>query len=47
MTAGLPLMENVLTPLSKSVWVPLSLIAAASAKIQLFKTNILDWRRLH
>ena len=31
MTAGLPLMENVLTPIAKSVLVPLGLIAVASA----------------
>ena len=31
MTAGLPLMKNVLTPLSKSVLVPVGLTAAASA----------------
>ena len=30
-TAGLPLIENVFTPIAKSVWVPLSLIAAAWA----------------
>ena len=31
MTAGLPLMRNVLTPLAKSVLAPLGLTAAASA----------------
>ena len=31
MTAGLPLMKNVLSPLAKSVLVPLGLTAAASA----------------
>ena len=31
MTAGLPLMKNVLTPLPKSVLIPLGLTAAASA----------------
>ena len=31
MTAGSPLMKNVLTPLAKSVLVPLGLTAAASA----------------
>ena len=31
MTAGLPLMRNVLTPLAKNVLIPLGLTAAASA----------------
>ena len=31
-TAGLPVMKNVLTPLSKSVLMPLGLLAATSAK---------------
>ena len=31
MTTGLPLMKNVLTPLAKSVFIPLGLTAAASA----------------
>ena len=44
MTAGLPLMKNVLTPLAKSVLIPLGLKAVASAtdaaiqkKINIFK----------
>ena len=32
MTAGLPLMKNVLAPLAKSVLIPLRLTAAASSK---------------
>ena len=32
MTAGLPLMKNELTPLGKSVLIPLRLTAAISAK---------------
>ena len=31
MTAGLPLMENVLTPIAKSILVPLGLTAVVSA----------------
>ena len=31
MTAGLPLMKNVLTPLAKGVLIPLGLTAAAAA----------------
>ena len=31
MTVGLPLMKNLLTPLSKSVLIPLGLTAATSA----------------
>ena len=31
MTAGLPLMRNVLTPLAKSVFIPFGLMASASA----------------
>ena len=32
MTAGLPLMKNVLAPLAYSVWLPSSIIAAAATK---------------
>ena len=39
-TAGLPLMENVLTPLAKSVLVPLRLTAAASATDAAIKKKI-------
>ena len=34
MTAGLPLMKNVLTPLAKGVLIPLGLTAATDAAIQ-------------
>ena len=39
---GLPLMENVLTPIAKSVLVPLGSTAAATTK-ELFKKKSLDW----
>ena len=40
MTAGLPLMKNVLTPLAKSVLIPLGLTAAASATEAAFQKKI-------
>ena len=40
-TAGLPLMKNVLTPLAKSVLVPLRLTAPASATDAAIKKKIL------
>ena len=40
MTAGLPLMKNVLTPLAKSVLLPLRLAAAASATDAAIQKNI-------
>ena len=39
MTAGLPLMKNVLAPLAKSVLIPLGLTAAASSKTALIISN--------
>ena len=32
MTAGLPLMKNALAPLTSSIWLPSSIIAAATTK---------------
>ena len=40
MTAGLPLMKNVLTPLAKSVLIPLGLTATVSATDAAFKNKI-------
>ena len=39
MTAVLPLMENVLAPLAKSVLIPFGLTAAASSKTALIISN--------
>ena len=46
MTAGIPLIKNVLTPLAKGVLVPLGLTAAASTIDAAFKRNFLDRERL-
>ena len=40
MTAGLPLMKNVLTPLAKSILIPLGLTVAASAKEEVIQKNV-------
>ena len=42
---GLPLMKNLLKPLTKSVLVPLALTAAADAALQLFIRICLDLSR--
>ena len=47
MTAGLPLMKNVSTPLAKSVVISLGLIAAASVTDGVIQKNIIGnfkWR---
>ena len=43
MTVGLPLMKTELTPLAKSILVPLRLKMAAQQEMELFKRIILDW----
>ena len=40
MSASLPIMKNVLTPLAKSVLIPLGLIATASATDAVIQKNI-------
>ena len=42
MTAGLPLMKSVDTPVAKSVLLPLGLSAEMSAEMQLFKGKFMD-----
>ena len=42
MSVGLPLMKNLVTPLSKSVLVPLGLTAAASATDAAIEEKIFD-----
>ena len=42
MTAGLPIMEYVLTALAKSVLIPLVLIATASATDAIIQKKVLD-----
>ena len=46
-TAGLPLMKNVLTSLSKSVLIPLGLQQQHRQLMQLFKRKLLDQVRQH
>ena len=43
MSAGLPLMKNVLTPLAKSVLIPLGLTSIAQQQTQLFERKYWDW----
>ena len=47
MTAGLSLMKNVLTPLAKSVLIPLGLTAAASATEAAFPKKIYGSGKQH
>ena len=42
MKVGLPLLENVLTPLAKRAMIPLRLTAAASVQIRLLKRKFMD-----
>ena len=42
MSVGLPLMKNLLTPLTKIVFVPLGLTAAASATDAAIEEKIFD-----
>ena len=44
MTAGLPLVKNVLTPLARSVLLPLGLIAAASATDAAIPVKLFEWQ---
>ena len=46
MTAGLPLMKNLLTPLPKSVLVPSELTTAASVTDAVIQKKILGWGNL-
>ena len=46
MTAGLPLMKNLLTPLPKGVLVPSELTTAASVTDAVIQKKILGWGNL-
>ena len=47
MTAGLPLMKWVLTPLGKGVLLPLGLLAGMSAAEAAIKTKFMDQKEQH
>ena len=42
LTIGLPVLNNILKPLAKSVLIPLGLTAAASAADKVFRRKFLD-----
>ena len=47
MTACLPLMKNVFTPLAKSIFIPLGLKQQHQQQMQLFKIKFIDQAQQH